>query len=87
METRDDSHKYLSFRRRESPSKKTVVVDVVSKSCEALLGRIKWFGRWRQYAFFPASDTVFNSDCLSRINEEIEMLMYWRVVAREKVAK
>lgn len=30
----------------------------------AVLGKIFWFGRWRQYVFQPAEQTVFNSKCL-----------------------
>jgi hypothetical protein len=28
------------------------------------LGEIRWFGRWRCYAFFPAPDCVFEKVCL-----------------------
>ena len=46
----------------------------------AILGTIKWFGRWRQYAFFPADGTIFNPECLRDICGEIERLM----VARQR---
>ena len=29
-----------------------------------LLGLVKWFGRWRKYAFFPEPLLVFEQDCL-----------------------
>lgn len=28
------------------------------------LGSVRWFGRWRRYAFFPEANTVFEQDCL-----------------------
>jgi len=31
------------------------------------LGVVKWFGRWHQYAFYPAPDTVFERSCLRDI--------------------
>lgn len=31
------------------------------------LGWIKWFGRWRQYCFYPAPETIFNKGCLTEI--------------------
>ena len=31
------------------------------------LGVIKWFGRWRCYAFFPSPGTVFERRCLRDI--------------------
>lgn len=39
------------------------------------LGEIRWFGRWRKYAFFPESQTVFESQCLGDIAEFIDELM------------
>lgn len=36
------------------------------------LGAVKWFGRWRRYAFFPMAATVFEQDCLRRIAEFCE---------------
>ncbi len=31
------------------------------------LGEVKWYGSWRQYCFFPESDTVWNATCLKDI--------------------
>lgn len=31
------------------------------------LGLIKWFGRWRCYAFFPEDQTVFNAACMQEL--------------------
>jgi hypothetical protein len=33
----------------------------------ALLGSVKWYGRWRKYAFFPEAGTVFETGCLRDI--------------------
>lgn len=49
---------------RPSPSGKTQTWNVYAKGGEAPLGEVKWFGRWRCYAFFPRSDTVFERTCL-----------------------
>lgn len=38
------------------------------------LGVIKWFGRWRKYAFFPRADCVFDSKCLAEIEEFIRAI-------------
>lgn len=40
---------------------------VIARSNEAVLGEIKWFGRWRQYCFFPVIGSVFNPDCMDHI--------------------
>jgi hypothetical protein len=34
---------------------------------QVLIGEIKWFGRWRQYAFFPATACVFSEGCMTEI--------------------
>lgn len=31
------------------------------------LGEVRWFGRWRCYAFFPIAGTVYEQKCLYRI--------------------
>jgi hypothetical protein len=50
-----------------------------------LLGRIKWFGRWRQYAFFPYQGCVFNRDCLTEIAAFTQQLMDQRKTKRRPV--
>lgn len=46
-----------------TPSGKTKIWNVLSDDGVAL-GVIRWFGRWRQYAFYPASNTVYERQCL-----------------------
>ena len=50
-----------------SESGKTSVWAVRSKNGAALLGHIKWFGRWRRYCFFPEPETAFDEKCLREI--------------------
>jgi len=48
-----------------------------------LLGLIKWFGRWRQYTFFPAAGTVFNSTCLLDLKMHLDWVnKEWREAKR-----
>ena len=55
--------KYLEFNMLEKKPK-TEVYEIVSKRNKERLGIIKWFPRWRQYAFFPESGTIFNVECI-----------------------
>ena len=32
-----------------------------------LLGRVSWYGPWRQYCFYPSELAVFNGGCLKAI--------------------
>ena len=66
---------YLTFRDETPEGRKTSVVGVYSTLHGDLLGQIKWFGRWRQYAFFPGAGTAWNPDCLRDINGRIGALM------------
>ena len=65
---------YLTFTRTQVQGRKTDIV-FVRKRDWTQLGQIKWFGRWRQFCFFPEPETTFNRKCLSEIDVEIEALM------------
>jgi len=66
--------KYLKFYLAVQ-GQKTQKWHVYSKNHDSFLGYIKWFGRWRQYAFFPAAETVWNPECLGDICDFIKNLM------------
>ena len=63
--------KYLEFNIIEQKSK-TKIIAVDSKLHGNTLGIIKWYGAWRQYAFFPEEGTLFNKSCLGDIINYIE---------------
>lgn len=66
--------KYLEFKLIEQKPK-TKVIEVKSKlQLYGRLGIIKWYPRWRQYAFFPENDTLFNVECLNDIVSYIREL-------------
>jgi hypothetical protein len=67
--------KYLDFFDLETKNRKTKHVAVINKHHQEIIGEIKWFGKWRQYCFFPYIDTVWNRDCLKSIIEVINDLM------------
>ena len=50
----------------KSPSGKTSIWNVSSKD-GIFLGQIRWFGRWRQYTFWPDDNTVWNKECLNEV--------------------
>ena len=66
--------RYLEFSIAEQKPK-TKIICVESKTRGDVLGEIKWFGKWRQYAFFPEPGTVFNIECLNDIVNKIKELM------------
>ena len=61
---------YLAFV--ETPTRgKTKVIAIVNRHHEQIIGEIRWFGRWRQYCFFPYNDTVWNTTCMDDVNSVI----------------
>jgi len=64
---------YLTFKLLDT-DKKTQTYQVLSTQHGFMLGEVKWFGRWRQYTFFPQADSVFNKDCLIYISEFLDGL-------------
>jgi hypothetical protein len=77
--------KWIDFFQREDLQKGvTKVYDIVSKDGDALLGKIKWYGPWRCYAFFPQANCLFEKTCLKDITGFIETLMLQRKLERQK---
>jgi hypothetical protein len=60
---------YLTFQLSEEPrpGRKTSVYEVIAVRSGDVLGEIRWFGRWRQYTFWPTPGTTFNPSCLRAI--------------------
>jgi hypothetical protein len=63
--------KYLEFLKIAT-LRRTDVYSVLAKASGMKLGEIKWFGRWRQYAFFPCGESVWNLHCLADIQRFLE---------------
>ncbi len=74
--TKVKATRYLDFYRGESESGKTA--RILIKGPSGLLGEIKWFARWRQYAFFPHEGTVWNQECMADVMLMIDSLMLER---------
>lgn len=77
---------YLTFIPTLPEGRKTYVVEVYASKTGYLLGKIRWYGSWRQYAFFPQPDTIWNVDCLQEIKGAIARLMEDRRTKEEEAA-
>jgi len=70
--------KWITFNLYEDTGK-TKKFNVLTKDTTPIkLGEVKWFGRWRQYSFFPEPSTVFEKQCLGNIIDFINSLMQER---------
>ena len=68
---------YIAFRnlgnRWGGKDHKTNEYEVTEKhNVRATLGYIRWFARWRKYAFSPITNTVFEETCLREIAQFVE---------------
>jgi hypothetical protein len=70
--------RYLRFEQIHRPKRVTMTWAVVSQSSSVKLGEIRWHSPWRQYVFFPSSETLFNIECMVTICDRIQTLMRWR---------
>jgi hypothetical protein len=46
---------------------KTNVWEVRAIASRLSLGKIKWYGGWKKYAFYPEPGTIYEEDCLNDI--------------------
>ena len=65
--TEEFESEYLQFTRAVPRVGTKTCVWIVESKSEHLLGRIHWWGPWRQYVFSPEVGTVFNRGCLNDI--------------------
>jgi len=49
---------------QQPPERKTKRWTIVATDGEVELGEVKWFGKWRCYAYFPLNDTLYEKTCL-----------------------
>jgi len=67
--------KYITVNKfPPAKGKKTCTCSIDANSSGCPLGEIRWFGRWRQYCFFPEQDTVWNKGCLQDVIEALDSL-------------
>lgn len=74
MLTADRVYEYIVLRYvGDSASGKTQVWRVETRYGD-LLGIVRWFGRWRQYTFWPSNETLYSAGCLHDVADFIESL-------------
>jgi len=57
-----------------APRRKTHAYLIHSRSSGLLLGRIDWFGSWRQYCFWPEPGTLWSDGCLADVQAVLSRL-------------
>ena len=67
--------KWVDFILPPGQNPKTAIWHVIAKADGAVLGEIRWWGRWRGYAFFPRPHTLYEPTCLNDISRFITEAM------------
>ena len=62
-----------------SESGKTNIFTVFNSETQDALGRVKWYGPWRQYSFFPNENIVLEKKCMRDIATFCENITKKRV--------
>lgn len=62
--------KYIILTSIPDKKRKTNIWHIESKY-GGFLGMVKWFPRWRKYAFFPETNCVFEEICMKDISDFI----------------
>lgn len=88
---------HITFRNHgkmnggKGPERKTNIYEVLEKGdVRARLGEIRWFGRWRKYAFYPVEGTLYEETCMREIALFIQQetrLHNKRATEKRKAAK
>lgn len=74
---------FLTFMKYKDSEKKTYDISVLNKNSDTLLGKIKWYGPWRQYALHTLDNIIFDRKCMNDIISYIDKLMDDRKKASE----
>jgi len=65
--------KHLAFTRQDINAI-PLMVDIRSKKDGSWVGRIMWYGPYKQYCEFRGPDTVFDSERNDEVNEYLKLL-------------
>lgn len=69
---KDRMEKYITFEDiGTTPTGKTRIWNIWSKTDDSLIGQIRWHGAWKRYCFFTGEASIFEQDCLRHISEFI----------------
>lgn len=75
-------YKYIVFVDVPAMERKTFIWSCRNIGSDHEIGRVMWYGAWRQYCFFPADGCVFSAGCLADIQDFIKQAMADRLTIR-----
>ena len=77
--------KWIDVLEESHQTTKTKSYKVLTKDHAILLGLIRFYPRWRKYAFYPLENTLYEEDCLRDIAQFCEeSTALWRIGLRRQ---
>jgi len=80
----DAAYEYIVITtERPRKGRKTPTYRIWNRRGEmAIIGRIRWYGPWRQFCFFPCADTAWSDGCLADVRNFLGRLKAQRAARR-----
>lgn len=75
--------KYIHFEQMGHTGKTAIYICQNTEN-GSVLGYVKWFARWRKYAFFPVPEVVFETQCLKDIASFLDYIMNERKIKTQQ---
>lgn len=69
----DFDAKYIDFELADNHNPNTWIVNVIDEESN-VLGKVKWFAHWRQYAFYPEPYSIYEKTCMQDIINFIKLI-------------
>lgn len=67
---------FIIIESKQENKKTNIYYIYADEDKEILLGRIKWYGPWRKYCFYPEDNIVWDNKCLTELVEYLNELNY-----------
>lgn len=67
---------FIIIESKQENKKTNIYYIYTNEDKEILLGRIKWYGPWRKYCFYPEDNIVWDNKCLTELVEYLNKLNY-----------
>lgn len=69
-------YEYIEVRKApQDPKRKTPIYEIRNKHSGSNIGTVAWYGRWRQFCFFPFGATIWSTGCLDDLKDVIAKAM------------
>jgi len=70
-------YEYLRFVEKSKPvNRKKGTYSCRNRKSNAEIGKVRWYGPWRQYCYFPTIQAAYSDGCLQDIADFIQCIKW-----------